>query len=125
MSENYNKKPISEWAEDDRPREKLLLKGKHALSNAELIAILIGSGNRTKSAVELAQEIMDKAGNNLIELSKFTVRDLTAKFNGIGTAKAISIIAALELGKRRLMEQALKNKKVRCSNDPFEILPPF
>ena len=125
MSENYDKKPISEWAEDDRPREKLLLKGKHALSNAELIAILIGSGNRTKSAVELAQEIMDKAGNNLIELSKFTVRELTAKFNGIGTAKAISIIAALELGKRRLMEQALKKKKVSCSNDAFEILTPF
>ncbi len=125
MSENYNKKPISKWAEDDRPREKLLLKGKQALSNAELIAILIGSGNKTKSAVELAQEIMDKAGNNLIELSKLSVNDLTSKFKGIGSAKAISIIAALELGKRRLMAQALEKKKITCSRDAFDILTPF
>ena len=125
MSENHNKKPISQWAEDDRPREKLLLKGKQALSNAELIAILIGSGNRAKSAVELAQEIMDKAGNNLIELSKFTVQELTSKFSGIGSAKAISIIAALELGKRRLMAQALEKKKITCSRDAYDILTPF
>ncbi len=125
MSENNQKKPISKWAEDDRPREKLLIKGKHALSNAELIAILIGSGNKTKSAVELAQEIMDKAGNNLIELSKFTVGELTSHFKGIGSAKAISIIAALELGKRRLMTRALEKKKITCSRDAYEILTPF
>lgn len=125
MSENYDKKPINQWAEDDRPREKLLLKGKYALSDAELIAILIGSGNKTQSAVELAQEIMDNAGNNLIELSKFTVQDLTSRFNGIGTAKAISIIAALELGKRRLMAQALEKKKITCSRDAYEMLIPF
>ena len=125
MNENSIKKPISRWAEDDRPREKLLLKGKNALSNAELIAILIGSGNKTKSAVELAQEIMDRAGNNLIELSKFSVHDLTAKFKGIGTAKAVSIIAALELGKRRMMTQALEKKKITCSRDAYDILTPF
>ena len=125
MSENYNKKPISKWAEDDRPREKLLLKGKNSLSNAELIAILMGSGNKNLSAVELAQEIMNKAGNNLIELSKFTVHDLTSGFKGVGNAKAISIIAALELGKRRLMEQALEKKKITCSKDAYDILTPF
>ena len=125
MSEHYDKKPINKWAEDDRPREKLLLKGKNSLSNAELIAILIGSGNKHQSAVELAQEIMDKAGNNLIELSRFSVHDLTSKFNGIGTAKAISILAALELGKRRLMEQALEKKKISSSRDAYDILTPF
>ncbi len=125
MSENYDKKPINKWAEDDRPREKLLLKGKSTLSNAELIAILIGSGNKKQSAVELAQEIMNKAGNNLIELSKFTIHDLTSMFKGIGTAKAISIIAALELGKRRLMAQALEKKKITCSKDASHILTPF
>ena len=125
MNENANKKPINEWAEDDRPREKLILKGKNALSNAELIAILIGSGNRSQSAVELAQEIMDKADNNLIELSRFSIHDLTSLFKGIGTAKAISIIAALELGKRRLMTQALDKKKITCSKDAYEILIPF
>jgi len=125
MNENANKKPINEWAEDDRPREKLILKGKNALSNAELIAILIGSGNRSQSAVELAQEIMDKADNNLIELSRFSIHDLTSLFKGIGTAKAISIIAALELGKRRLMTQALDKKKITCSKDAFDILTPF
>ena len=125
MSGNYDKKPINEWAEDDRPREKLLNKGKSTLSNAELIAILIGSGNKKQSAVELAQEIMDKAGNNLIELSKFTIQDLTSRFKGIGSAKAISIIAALELGKRRLMTQALEKKKITCSKDAYDILTPF
>ncbi len=125
MSENFNKKPISKWAEDDRPREKLLLKGKSTLSNAELIAILIGSGNKNQSAVELAQEIMNRAGNNLIELSRFTIHDLTSMFKGIGQAKAISIIAALELGKRRLMEQALEKKKITSSKDAYKILTPF
>ncbi len=125
MSGNYDKKPINEWAEDDRPREKLLNKGKSTLSNAELIAILIGSGNKRQSAVELAQEIMDRAGNNLIELSKFTIHDLTSRFKGIGIAKAISIIAALELGKRRLMTQALEKKKITCSKDAYDILTPF
>ncbi len=125
MDNSFNKKPITEWAEDDRPREKLLNKGKNALSNAELIAILIGSGNKNLSAVELAKQIMDKAGNNLIELSKFTVNDLTNMFKGIGTAKAVSIVAALELGKRRLKEQALEREKITSSKNAYEVLVPF
>ena len=119
------KKPITQWAEDDKPREKLLLKGKSSLSNSELIAILIGSGNKEVSAVELAQQIMDASQNNLIELSKFTVSDLTKQFKGIGTAKAVTIVAALELGKRRLMEQALERKKITSSKDAYEVLVPY
>ncbi len=125
MSTQYHKIPINRWAEDDRPREKLLTKGKSNLSNAELLAILIGSGNREMTAVELAQQIMDAAKNNLIELSKFSVNDLTKNFKGIGSAKAITIVAALELGKRRLMEQALERKKITSSLDAYEILVPF
>jgi DNA repair protein RadC len=125
MAENKEKRSIRYWAEDDRPREKLLSKGKGTLSNAELIAILIGSGNKEHSAVELAKQIMNKAGNNLIELSKFTVNDLKKYFNGIGIAKAVSIVAALELGKRRLLEKALERKKVSSSKDAYETMVPY
>jgi DNA repair protein RadC len=125
MAENKEKRSIRYWAEDDRPREKLLSKGKGTLSNAELIAILIGSGNKEHSAVELAKQIMNKAGNNLIELSKFTVNDLKKYFNGIGIAKAVSIVAALELGKRRLLEKALDRKKVSSSKDAYETMVPY
>ena len=122
--ELHNKnQPISQWAEDDRPREKLLLKGKNALSSAELMAILIGSGNSEKSAVQLAQEILDTAQNNLIELSKMSVKELM-NFNGMGPAKAVSIIAALELGKRRLSETALQRKKVSGSEAVYHYLFP-
>jgi DNA repair protein RadC len=93
MTEYKEKTTIKNWAEDDRPREKLLLKGKHSLSNAELIAILIGSGSSELSAVDLAKTILISSNNNLIELSKLSVTDLM-KFRGIGQAKAISIIAA-------------------------------
>ncbi len=111
--------PIHEWAEDDRPREKLLLKGKHSLSDAELIAILMGSGSKNESAVDLAKRILNSSKDNLIELSKLGVKDLV-KFKGVGEAKAISIIAALELGKRRRMEEALEKKKIGSSIDVFE-----
>lgn len=111
--------PIHEWAEDDRPREKLLLKGKHSLSDAELIAILMGSGSKSESAVDLAKRILKSSKDNLIELSKLGVKDLV-KFKGVGEAKAISIIAALELGKRRRMEEALEKKKIGSSIDVFE-----
>lgn len=121
MSELSQKLPISQWAEDDRPREKLMLKGKGQLSKAELIAILIGSGNREKSAVELSQQILGSVGNNLAELSGLTVKDLM-KFNGIGEAKAISIVAALELGKRRLAEGIGVKKKIKSSEDAFHLL---
>ncbi len=123
MKEFTQKLPIHLWAEDDRPREKLLIKGKAQLSNAELIAILIGSGNREDSAVQLSMSILNSVKNNLAELSKMSVKDLT-KFKGIGEAKAISIIAGLELGKRRLSEEVIEKKKIKSSEDVFHVLFP-
>jgi DNA repair protein RadC len=111
---------IKNWQNDDRPREKLLLKGKQALSNAELIAILIGSGNTKESAVELAQRIMQSVDNNLINLSRLSIKDLM-KFNGIGEAKAITIVGAMELGRRRREEEVKEKKKIGSSKDVFEI----
>jgi len=119
MNPENNYFPIHQWAEGDRPREKLLLKGKHSLSNAELIAILMGSGSKNESAVDLAKRILKTASDNLIELSRLDVQDLK-KFKGVGEAKAISIIAALELGKRRRGEEALEKKKISSSRDVFE-----
>ncbi len=115
--------PINQWAEDDRPREKMLLKGKSALSNAELIALLIGSGNSDESAVQLAQRMLDATSNNLIEFSKLSIEELT-RFKGMGKAKAISIIAALELGKRRVAERVLQQVKITSSRDIYELLLP-
>ena len=121
--ENFNKAStsIKNWAEDDRPREKLLLKGVEALSNSELLAILINNGSKEKSALDLAQEILQMAGNHLNELGKQSIKDL-CKVKGIGKAKAITIVAALELGKRRQMANALENSTVRTSNDIAEFL---
>lgn len=117
------KLPITQWSLDDRPREKLIAKGVDALSDAELIAILMGSGNREDSAVELAKKILKSAANNLNELGKFSIKELT-KFKGIGEAKAISIIAALELGRRRNLSQALAKKRIGSSQEAFEIFHP-
>jgi DNA repair protein RadC len=97
---NEKRLSISRWAEEDRPREKLLLKGRHALTDSELIAILIGSGNKKESAVDLSKRILETSQNDLSILGKLEIHDLM-QFNGIGEAKAISIIAALELGRRR------------------------
>lgn len=107
---------IKTWAEDDRPREKLMLKGRDTLSDAELIAILIGSGNTEDSAVELSKKILASVGNNLYELGKLNISDLT-KFKGIGEAKAISIIAALELGRRRKDTEILDKTRITTSKD--------
>ncbi|GHC49195.1 RadC family protein [Ulvibacter litoralis] len=115
---------IKNWNEDDRPREKLLLKGKTALSDAELIAILIASGSRNESAVALSQRILASVANNLNELAKLSVKDLM-QFKGIGEAKAISITAALELGKRRRAEVALERKKITASKSVFELMQPI
>jgi len=112
---------IKNWAEEDRPREKLLLKGKASLSEAELIGILIGSGTASLSAVDLAKQILNSVDNNLNSLAKLSVKDLT-KFKGIGEAKAISIVAALELGRRRKSQEAIKNPKIGSSKDVFEYL---
>jgi DNA repair protein RadC len=109
---------IKAWAEEDRPREKLLLKGKAALSNAELIAILIGSGNSKESAVDLSKRILDSVGNNLNELGKLSVNDLE-KFKGIGEAKAISIIAAMELGRRRQSSEVAEKAPIKSSRDGY------
>ncbi|VAW19446.1 UPF0758 family protein, partial [hydrothermal vent metagenome] len=122
----YENKPLSikSWAEGDRPREKLLLKGKNALSNAELIAILIGSGNKNESAVALSKRILATIDNNLNKLGKLLVSDLT-KFKGIGDAKAISIITALEIGRRRRLEEALEVQKITSSKVVFNIMQPL
>lgn len=123
---NYTKNSFSIklWAEDDRPREKLLSKGKQALSDAELIAILIGSGSRNESAVELSKRILASINNNLSALGKLSVADLM-KFKGIGEAKAISIITALELGRRRRLEEAMELPKITSSKTVFDIMQPL
>lgn len=115
----YNQKlNIKAWAEEDRPREKLALKGKNTLSDAELIAILIGSGNKHDTAVELSKKILASINNDLNELGKLSINDLI-QFNGIGEAKAISIIAALELGRRRKSSDVEKRTKVTSSKDAY------
>ncbi|HNQ68279.1 MAG TPA: DNA repair protein RadC, partial [Bacteroidales bacterium] len=118
------KKSIKNWSEGDQPREKLLKKGNDALSDAELIAILIGSGSLEKSAVELAREILDSCNNNLNSLGKKTITELI-KHKGIGEAKAISIVAAMELGKRRKLEKAKEQKKITSSQIAFEYFQPL
>ena len=124
MDESPERLPISQWAEDDRPREKLVRKGKNSLSDAELIAILMRSGSRDKSAVELARSMLQHCGNNLILLSKLGIDDLM-KFKGVGEAKAMSILAALELGLRRRHAEALARQVVGSSKDAFELFYPF
>lgn len=117
----YNRLTIKSWAEEDRPREKLLLKGKSSLSEAELIAILIGSGNNEQTAVELAQHILTECNNDLNALARLSVNDLK-KFKGIGEAKAITIVSALEIGRRRKDHEPLKAFKIQSSKDGHELL---
>ena len=125
MKDTYlNHRSIKCWAEDDRPREKLMHKGRTALSDAELIAILLGSGSRDKSAVELAREILQSSENNLHELGRQSLKNLM-KFKGIGEAKAISVIAALELGRRRKETEPKKKAVITSSHAAYEILLPF
>ncbi len=125
MEDEKYKRSIKDWAEEDRPREKLLTKGNQSLSNAELLAILIGSGNREDSAVELSKKILNSVDNNLNELGRRNVCHLSSSFRGIGEAKAITIIAALELGRRRKLEEALNRKKIVASLDAFQIFHPI
>ncbi len=114
---------IKDWSDDDKPREKLIVKGKDALSDAELMAILIGSGSRNESAVALSQRILASA-KSLNALGKMTISQLI-KFKGIGEAKAVSIVAALELGRRQRAEDTLKLKKITSSKAAFEIMQPI
>ncbi|WP_291113905.1 RadC family protein [Flavobacterium sp. UBA6135] len=115
---------IKYWAEDDKPREKLALKGRAALSDAELLAILIGSGSRNESAVELSKRILASVQNNLNALGKMSINQLMT-FKGIGEAKAISIIAAVELARRRKSEEATQLVKITSSKIIFEIMQPL
>lgn len=124
MNENKENLSIKKWAEDDRPREKLLQKGKLSLSDSELIAILLGSGSKNESAVELSKKILASVQNNLNQLGKLSVQQL-CKFKGIGPAKAVGIVAALELGRRRRLEEALEQKKISSSQSVFEIMQPI
>ena len=124
MLEKQSSFSIKNWSHDDRPREKLRDKGKSALSDAELVAILIGSGSRNESAVQLCKRILASTNNNLSALGKLSLKQLT-EFKGIGEAKAITIIAALELGRRRRVEEALQQDKIDSSQSVFELMQPI
>lgn len=112
---------IKSWAAEDRPREKLLLKGKSTLSDAELVALIIGSGTGSLSAVEVAKLVLQSVGNNLHDLAKLSVKELM-KSKGIGEAKAISIVAAMELGRRRKEVEVVEKPKVSGSKEAFELV---
>ncbi|MCD8310071.1 MAG: DNA repair protein RadC [Prevotellaceae bacterium] len=115
---------INRWAEEDRPREKMMQKGVQALSDAELLAILIGSGNRDESAVALMQRVLERCGNDLHQLGKWEVRDF-ARFKGLGPAKSIAIMAALELGKRRSLQEHAERTVIRSSITVYELFHPL
>jgi len=118
------KSNILNWAAEDRPREKLLMKGKSALTDAELIGILLGSGTREINAVDLAKHILKHVGNNLHRLAKLSVKDLK-RFKGIGEAKAITIVSALELGRRRKDAEVNKSTIIRTSEDVYKEMIPY
>lgn len=119
-----HKLTICQWAEEDRPREKMMLKGSGALSDAELLAILIGSGNTEESAVELMRRILVSCHNDLNELAHWEVRDFS-RFKGFGPAKSIAIMAALELGKRRKLQEVKERAIISCSKDIYELFHPL
>jgi DNA repair protein RadC len=123
MQEKPTSFSIKNWSQDDQPREKLLHKGKEVLSDAELVAILIGSGNKQESAVDLSKRILSSTDNNLSALGKLSLKQLMA-FKGIGEAKAITIMAALELGRRRRGEDALERHQISSSISVFELMQP-
>ena len=121
---NREKLEITAWAEEDRPREKLLNKGKHALSDAELLAILLGSGSREETAVGLAQRILNSVENNLHELGRCSLAEFQ-RFKGVGEAKAITIAAAAELGRRRQMTAIKDKPQIKSSSDGFKAIAPI
>lgn len=122
--ENHPRLTIPQWSEADRPREKMMQKGAEALSDAELLGILIGSGNTEESAVALMQRILAAAGNDLNTLGKWEVRDF-ARFKGMGPAKSITVMAALELGKRRKLQERRERAVIRSSQDIYELFHPL
>ena len=115
---------IKKWAAEDRPREKLLSKGIQSLSDSELIAIILGSGSKELSAVELGRQLLLHAENNLNKLGKHTVQDLM-KFKGVGEAKAISLVAAMELGKRRKLSEIMDKPSIKSSKDVYDLFHPL
>ncbi|GAB4158092.1 MAG: DNA repair protein RadC [Winogradskyella sp.] len=124
MSENSNSFSIKNWSQDDQPREKLRDKGKAVLSDAELVAILIGSGSRAESAVDLCKRILASVDHNLNTLGKLSIKQLM-EFKGIGEAKAITIVAAMELGRRRRLEDAVTLDKINSSRSVFDVMQPI
>ncbi len=120
-----NPNSIKSWSIDDRPREKMLAKGRQSLTDSELLGIILGSGSIGESAVELSKRILKDHQNNLNELGKISIKDLVKKYKGIGEAKAINIIAALELGRRRQSTEALEKASVNSSREAFNILYPI
>ena len=123
MSDKNSYTSIKYWAEDDRPREKLELKGRAALSDAELLAILLGSGSRNESALDLARRMLNEAENDLNRLGRWNIDELR-QFKGVGTAKAINIISALELGKRRRLSEAKEVLKITSSTHVYNLMHP-
>ena len=121
MQETTASFPINKWSDADRPREKLRSKGRSVLSNAELLAILIGSGNRSESAVQLSQKILMAADNDLSELSRCSV-DQLMQFKGIGEAKAVTIVAAMELSRRRMGSTSPRRASIKNSQQVYELL---
>jgi DNA repair protein RadC len=115
---------ITDWAVEDRPREKLIQKGTSSLSDAELLGILISSGTKEKSAVDLGRELLTLANNNLNSLGKLTIADLK-KLHGIGPARAVTIAAALELGRRRKLAESPEVLQIKCSKDVADIFQPI
>ncbi|MBP5473373.1 MAG: DNA repair protein RadC [Bacteroidales bacterium] len=115
---------ITEWAEEDRPREKLLKKGVFSLSDAELLAILISSGTKELSAVDLSRELLKLVNNNLITLGRLSVEEISS-IRGIGPAKAVTIVAAMELGRRRQSAESPIDKQIKMSSDVFDIFQPL
>ena len=114
---------INNWAEEDRPREKLMALGAEALSNAELLAILIGSGSTKESAVDLMKHILNDCQNNLNTLGKMTIRELT-EYTGMGPAKAVTVLAACELGKRRQLEKAEERPQINSAEAIYSVMHP-
>ena len=124
MNPNPNRFTIKQWAEDDRPREKMIAKGKTALSDAELLAIIIGSGNKEETALDLSKRILQSVNHQLHDLGKLGIPELT-RFKGMGEAKAINVMASLELGKRRREAMATVRQQINSSKSVVDLMAPF
>ncbi len=124
MEDDLKYLPIQQWAEEDRPREKMLLKGRSALSDAELIAVLLGSGMANQSAVDLARQVLQRCHQNLDALGKMTINDLT-KIKGIGPAKAITLVSAMELGRRRNYTVSKERTVLKASQEVYDYMKPY